>query len=351
MGERKVLNRYVPPDFDPSIIPKFKRDRTKLAEVRMMLPFSLRCNTCSEYMYRGKKFNSKKETIMDEDYMGIRKIRFYIKCSVCSAEITFKTDPKNADYECETGASRNFELWRDTQQALEEDAKEREDEEQDAMKALEHKTMDNKMEMDVLDALDAMKAINQRHRRVDTDKVLEAIAKKQTAASSSSATVNRGLTEEDEALIKSIKFGQRSSTNNNHSSSGGSGNDIVDTESNALSQHPDDADTMISSTDSIVSKLQKQIAASVSATPSSTTAAPVVIIKKKRKVDDIEKCPVEEEKKSQKTTDDVKEPNDQNGSASAVGEHNSSKKEDDDDASSNAGGLGGLLMGYGEDSD
>ncbi len=126
MGERKVLNNYIPPDFDPSIIPKFKRDRDRLIEVRMMLPFSLRCNTCGEYMYRGKKFNSKKEDIKGETYMGIKIIRFYIKCSVCSAEITFKTDPKNSDYECESGASRNFELWRDNEAQVEEDQKERE---------------------------------------------------------------------------------------------------------------------------------------------------------------------------------------------------------------------------------
>ena len=200
MGERKVLNRYIPPDFDPSIIPKYLSHRgNKMMEIRMMLPFSLRCNTCQEYMYKvgrfnyflvnyihvmncviccmyiwiiltcyienciifernmiynhknfkigclfvyvvssgaytwyifmyawfryvyymllalflqwfviyeqGKKFNSKKEDIEGDTYMGIKKFRFYIKCSVCSAEITFKTDPKNADYECEVQQS------------------------------------------------------------------------------------------------------------------------------------------------------------------------------------------------------------------------------------------------------
>ena len=73
----------------------------------------MRCDTCGEYMYRGKKFNSRKEDMPGEDYMGIRKFRFYIKCSVCSAEITFCTDPKNSDYECESGALRNFEMWRE----------------------------------------------------------------------------------------------------------------------------------------------------------------------------------------------------------------------------------------------
>ena len=56
MGERKVLNRYIPPDFDPSIIPKSysKRDKSGVIEVRTMLPFSVRCKMCGEYMYKGR---------------------------------------------------------------------------------------------------------------------------------------------------------------------------------------------------------------------------------------------------------------------------------------------------------
>lgn len=113
MGERKVLNKYVPWDFDPSKVPRMKREKNKQVEVRMMLPMSVRCNTCGQYMYRGKKFNSRKEDVVGEDYKGLRIFRFYMKCVNCSAPFAIKTDPKTDDYVVEMGASRNFELWRE----------------------------------------------------------------------------------------------------------------------------------------------------------------------------------------------------------------------------------------------
>lgn len=133
----------------------------------------MQCLRCSEYMYRGKKFNSKKDTLQDQTYLGIRIHRFFIKCSVCSNEIVFQTDPKNTDYELISGATRNFELWRDNQELLTAEENKRKDEELDAMKSLENKTLDSKVEMDILDALDEIKAINQRHERVDTNNLLE----------------------------------------------------------------------------------------------------------------------------------------------------------------------------------
>jgi Saf4/Yju2 protein len=56
--------------------------------------FPIQCNTCGEYIYKGKKFNARKEVAEGEVYYGIKILRFYIKCTRCSAEITFKTDPK-----------------------------------------------------------------------------------------------------------------------------------------------------------------------------------------------------------------------------------------------------------------
>ena len=61
MGERKVLNKYFPPDFDPAKLPRGKRQDHNSMKVRMMLPMSVRCNTCGNFMYKGTKFNCKKQ--------------------------------------------------------------------------------------------------------------------------------------------------------------------------------------------------------------------------------------------------------------------------------------------------
>ena len=203
MGERKVLNKYHAPDFDPKLIPRAKKPKGALQEVRLMLPFSMACTTCGEFMYRGKKFNSKKEEVTGEDYLGIKLWRFYIKCCACSQEIAFRTDPKNADYTLERGASRNYEAWRDGEEVEGESEERRKggEEKADAMKALENRTLASKREMEVLDALDEIRSLNRRHEQAGT---VHALLMKR-------AEERAGLheaDEEDEALIKSIKFGR-----------------------------------------------------------------------------------------------------------------------------------------------
>jgi len=205
MGERKVLNKYFPPDFDPSLVPRRKRPKNEQIEVRMMLPFSLQCATCGEYMYRGKKFNSRKEEVLGEDYHGIRIFRFYIKCITCSAEITFKTDPQRGDYAAEHGCQRNFEPWRATEDAEAAAAQAKVDEEKgDAMKALENRTLDSKREMDLLDALDEIKAINQRHARVDTDALLRQNREQGGAEGEQDEEKRRRQDEEDQARAREV---------------------------------------------------------------------------------------------------------------------------------------------------
>ena len=167
MSERKVLSKYYPPDFDPRQLQRVRGPKQvgpKVQTVRLMSPFSMKCTSCGEYIYKGRKFNARKET-PDEKYLGIQIFRFYIRCTRCSAEITFKTDPKTQDYVCERGAKRNTEPWRAAPQETDEerlDRLEREEEEEskNAMAELEAKTVDAKREMAVADALDEIRTRN-----------------------------------------------------------------------------------------------------------------------------------------------------------------------------------------------
>ncbi|KAF1986494.1 DUF572-domain-containing protein [Aulographum hederae CBS 113979] len=172
MSERKVLSKYYPPDFDPSQIGRSRGPKApgpKVVTVRLMAPFSMKCTTCGEFIYKGRKFNARKE-ITDQKYLTVTIIRFYIRCTRCSAEITFVTDPRHHDFECERGAKRNFEPWRkaqleeETEQELEERL-EREEAEKDIMKELESKTVDAKTEMQIADALDEIRLRNARNER------------------------------------------------------------------------------------------------------------------------------------------------------------------------------------------
>lgn len=204
MGERKVLNKYYPPDFDPAKIPRRRQPKNQQIKVRMMLPMSIRCNTCGTYIYKGTKFNSRKEDVIGETYLGIQIFRFYFKCTKCSAEITFKTDPQNSDYVVESGAARNFEPWREEEEALDNEKKKRDAEEMgDAMKSLENRALDSKRDMDILAALEEMRSMKSRHATVSVDMMLETLKR---SAYDKEKKIAEELDQADEALIKSIAF-------------------------------------------------------------------------------------------------------------------------------------------------
>ncbi|KAK9304474.1 hypothetical protein QLX08_004231 [Tetragonisca angustula] len=147
MSERKVLNKYYPPDFDPSKIPRMKLARNRQYTVRLMAPFNMRCKTCGEYIYKGKKFNARKEDV---------------------------EDPKNTDYEIEAGATRNFmALKLAEEQAQREEDEEKEEEATNPMKLLEKRTLQSKQELELLESLEELKDLNRRQQTIDYDQMLE----------------------------------------------------------------------------------------------------------------------------------------------------------------------------------
>ena len=174
MGERKVLNKYYPPDFDPAKLPKLEIPKDRQYVVRLMAPFTMRCLTCGNYVYKGKKFNSRKETAVGEKYLGIQIYRFYIRCPQCLSEISFKTDPENTDYVVDNGAYRTFQAERIAEMAEEQVVQEKEEEEaNNPMLALENRTKESRREMDVLDALEEIRDWNARNAQVKFEDLME----------------------------------------------------------------------------------------------------------------------------------------------------------------------------------
>ncbi|KAH9640632.1 hypothetical protein HF086_000576 [Spodoptera exigua] len=147
MSERKVLNKYYPPDFDPSKIPRMKLAKNRQYTVRLMAPFNMRCATCGEYIYKGKKFNARKEDVENEDYLGIRIYRFYIKHTYAK-----------------------------------------------------YRTEQSKQEIETLEGLEELKELNRRQHAVDFEGML-----KQYQPETSDERRAREEKEDDE-FIKSIKF-------------------------------------------------------------------------------------------------------------------------------------------------
>jgi hypothetical protein len=186
-ADDKLMNQYYPPDFDPSQLLPVKAIRAKRTagprqmEIRMMLPFTMRCSHCGEYIFIATKFNSRCEKIPGKTELGLNAYRFYGKCKHCKGEFIFRTDPEHSDYVLESGGTRQYEAAKDAAYAEAEIARAKaEAEEASEGQALENKIYDTAEEMRRMEELGELKSINKREaKRTDAiHAAIERITKK-----------------------------------------------------------------------------------------------------------------------------------------------------------------------------
>ncbi|XP_074166986.1 putative splicing factor YJU2B [Sminthopsis crassicaudata] len=155
MGERKGVNKYYPPDFDPTkhgslnryhhSHPLRERAR-KLSQgilvIRFEMPYNIWCDGCKNHIGMGVRYNAEKKKV--GNYYTTPIYRFRMKCHLCVNYIEMQTDPANCDYVIVSGAQRKEERWdmADNEQILTTEQEKKQKLETDAMFRLEHGTTD-----------------------------------------------------------------------------------------------------------------------------------------------------------------------------------------------------------------
>ncbi|KAJ8283256.1 hypothetical protein COCON_G00021060 [Conger conger] len=151
MGERKGVNKYYPPDFDPAkhgslngyqnSHPLRERAR-KLSQgiliIRFEMPYNIWCDGCKNHIGMGVRYNAEKKKV--GNYYTTPIYRFRMKCHLCVNYIEMQTDPATCDYVIVSGASRKEERWdmADNEQILTTEHSEKEKLATDPMYKLDH---------------------------------------------------------------------------------------------------------------------------------------------------------------------------------------------------------------------
>ncbi|XP_031419878.1 coiled-coil domain-containing protein 130 homolog isoform X2 [Clupea harengus] len=151
MGERKGVNKYYPPDFDPAkhgslngynnSHPLRERAR-KLSQgiliIRFEMPYNIWCDGCKNHIGMGVRYNAEKKKV--GNYYTTPIYRFRMKCHLCVNYIEMQTDPANCDYVIVSGAQRKEERWdmAENEQILTTEHSEKQKLETDPMYKLDH---------------------------------------------------------------------------------------------------------------------------------------------------------------------------------------------------------------------
>ncbi|SOV14808.1 conserved protein, unknown function [Plasmodium sp. gorilla clade G2] len=228
MAERKVLNKYIPPDFDPDKLMESKKllkkiekrknrnknkTKKKLMNIRMMYPFTLKCNKCKTFTYVGTKFNSRVEKLKDETYLNIPIWKFYGKCQECKNEIIFKTDPKNGDYLLIAGGTRTYDAHKE-QELADDYYRNSNVKDEDKIKNTEKQSYNAMLELKMNEQLEELQNMNKRHldKFNSINKALNRLYEKSELENKENNFFMNNLDSEDEKAFFSLLNKNRSST-------------------------------------------------------------------------------------------------------------------------------------------
>lgn len=240
MATRKEVNKYYPPDWDPSkgSLNTYHGEgwrngsatvngRAGFAKginiIRFEMPWNIWCNGCNSHIGRGVRYNAEKKKA--GSYYTTTIWAFTMKCHLCPNKITIETDPKNDDYKITEGARRKVESFSaskaGTHELMGEEEKRRLA--ADPMYRLEHGESDKRKAQKSKPALTRLIEMKSSTRDYDENAKLRAafrVKRKQLKAQAhtDAALISKASLEgsqvqllpessEDELIAKTMKFG------------------------------------------------------------------------------------------------------------------------------------------------
>ncbi|VDP03774.1 unnamed protein product [Soboliphyme baturini] len=120
-AERKAVNKYYPPDYDPkkgglnkwqgthALRERARKIHLGILIIRFEMPFNVWCEGCSNHVGMGVRYNAEKKKV--GMYYTTPIYEFRMKCHLCPNHFVIRTDPKKFDYELVSGLRRQERRW------------------------------------------------------------------------------------------------------------------------------------------------------------------------------------------------------------------------------------------------
>lgn len=153
MADRRAVNKYYPPDWDPSkgsintlrnshpLRHRAKKLNEGILVVRFEMPFNIWCLKCENHIGVGVRYNAEKSRT--GSYYSSPIFKFKMKCHLCDNHFEIQSDPAKFDYNIISGARKQIvRTESDESEQLIIDSEESKKRMADAMFRLEKKVED-----------------------------------------------------------------------------------------------------------------------------------------------------------------------------------------------------------------